>query len=88
MEDNQAIPKNSLCKLPDSEIAINTQGKPVWIRQYPIPEAYKAAIDQKVQEWIDDRVVEQAPDNCQWNLPLLGAKKPDKQVDQIEFGHV
>ena len=23
--------------------------------------------------------MEQAPDNCQWNLPLLGAKKPDKQ---------
>ena len=31
LEDNQAIPKNSHCKLPDSELAINTQGKPVWI---------------------------------------------------------
>ena len=79
LEDNQATPKNSCCKLPHSELAINTQGKSVWVRQYPIPETYKAAIDHKVQEQIDDRVAEQAPDNCQWNLLLLGAKKPDKQ---------
>ena len=78
MEDNQNLPKNSRCKLPGAELVIETEGKPVWIRQYPIPPAYQAAIDVKVQEWIDTGVVEPAPPNCPWNLPLLGARKPGK----------
>lgn len=78
LEDNQSIPKNSKCKLPGADLSIITSGKPVWIRQYPIPEGYRAAVDQKVQEWIDNKTVEPAPPDCQWNLPLLAAKKVDK----------
>ena len=50
----------------------------MWIRQYPIPEGYKLAVDMQVQQWIDNGVVEKAPADCQWNLPLLAVKKPGK----------
>ena len=61
LEDNQALPKNSKCKLPDAELTIETKGDPVWIRQYPIPEGYKPAVDAKVQEWIKNGTVVPAP---------------------------
>ena len=38
LADNQALPKDSRCLLKDSELAINTIGEPVWIRQYPMPQ--------------------------------------------------
>jgi len=76
--DNQALPVNSRCKLPGAELAINTTGSPVWIRQYPIPEGYKAAVDAKVKEWVENGIVIPAPVGCQWNSPLLGARKPGR----------
>ncbi|MGH2611975.1 MAG: RNase H-like domain-containing protein [Rhabdochlamydiaceae bacterium] len=78
LQDNQALPVNSRCKLPGAELAINTDGSPVWIRQYPIPEGYKAAVDAKVKEWVENGTVIPAPVGCQWNSPLLGARKPGK----------
>jgi len=78
LRDNQSLPKNSRCKLINSELTIETEGKPVWIRQYSVPEGYRQAVDAKVQEWIDSGLVSPAPPNCQWNLPLLGARKPGK----------
>ena len=67
-----------LSAIPGSDLDIETEGKPIWIRQYPIPEGYRAAIDPKVQEWIDSGVVEPAPLDCQWNFPLVAARKPGK----------
>ena len=72
------MPSNSKCKLPGSALSIETVGDPIWIRQYPIPEGYKSAVDAKVQEWIDNGTVVPAPPDCKWNLPLLGARKPGK----------
>ena len=78
LADNKALPVNSRCKLPGAELAINIQGPPVWIRQYPIPEGYKHAVDEKVKEWVQNGTVVPAPIGCQWNSPLLGARKPGK----------
>ena len=64
--------------MPESELTIETKCKPIWIRQYPISEEYKSAVDLKVQEWIDAGVVVPAPPNCPWNLPLIAARKPGK----------
>ena len=76
---NQALPVNSLCKLHGAELSIDTgNAEPVWVRQYPIPEALHARVAERVQLWIDNGWVEPAPEDCRWNLPLLAAKKPSK----------
>jgi len=76
---NQAIPKHARCKLPGAELSIDTVGEPVWTRQYPIPEARKPVVDERVQGWWDDKLVVPAPPDCQWNTPLLAANKPSKE---------
>ena len=75
IEDNQAIPTTARCKLIGSELAVETEGDPVWIRQYPIPEGYRAAVDAQVQQWIDQGLVVPAPPGCKWNLTTIGSTK-------------
>jgi len=45
-----------------------------------MPEGYKPAVDEKVQEWVDAGLCVLASPDCQWNTPLLAAKKPSKEV--------
>jgi hypothetical protein len=35
-------------------------------------------VDKQVEEWIENKLVVPAPENCQWNTPLLAARKPSK----------
>jgi hypothetical protein len=79
LTDNQCLPKNSRCQLDGAELSINTaDAKPIWIRQYPLVEAYRAKVTDKVQEWLDQGVITVAPKGCQWNLPLIATRKPGK----------
>ena len=80
IEQNQAIPKHHRCQLPGAELAIETTGDPAWVRQYPMPERYKPAVNEKVQEWVDAGLCVPVSPGCQWNTPLLAAKKPSKEV--------
>jgi hypothetical protein len=74
--DNQNLPADSKCKLPDSELAIPTTGKPVYVRQYRIPQAYHAAIDKQVLAWAAAGVIVPSDPNCPYNSPLLAVPKP------------
>ena len=77
LADNAALPINSTCLLQESELAINTgDNKPVWIRQYPIPQGIQNKVRKRVEEWKSNGWISLAPANCQWNLPLLAAPKP------------
>jgi len=78
LDDNLRLPPNSRCQLPDAELNIETNCDPIWIRQYPTPEGYRAAVDQQVQTWLDAGTIVPAPPNCKWNLPLLAVRKPSK----------
>ena len=51
------FPLHSRCTLEGSELAIETVGDPVWIRQYPIPEGYQGCSTLTVQGWIDQGIV-------------------------------
>ena len=79
IERNQALGPKSVCNLPNSELAIETgDAKPIWTRQYPIPEALMERVTQRVKEWEDNGWITNAPSTCKWNSPLLAAKKPSK----------
>ena len=80
LEDNLKLPVSSVCRLEDSELAINTgDSKPSWIRQYPIPQALMERVRKRIQEWIHNGWVIEAPKNCKWNTPLVAANKPAKE---------
>ena len=52
LADNQAIPKDSLCKLPEAVLHIHTgDARPIWLRQYPIPPAYLERVKARFQLW-------------------------------------
>ena len=69
------------CLLEESEISIDTgDAKPVWIWQYPVPQAMEQKMIRRVNEWRDNNWVSLAPDNCQWNSPLLPAQKMVESV--------
>jgi hypothetical protein len=73
LADNAALPISSTCLIPESELSINTgDHKSVWIRQYPIPQA----LQERVKEWKENGWISKAPENCQWNVPLLAVPKP------------
>ena len=83
LKDNLRLPISSVCKLPDSVLAINTEdAKPVYIRQYPIPQALVERVVERVETWEKNGWIERAPPNCQWNSPLLAAAKPAKEKEQ------
>jgi len=80
LEANRQLPPSSICALEGSELAIETgNSKPVWIRQYPIPQALHKKVDVRIQEWIENEWIIEAPRDCRWNLPLLAAPKPPKE---------
>ena len=79
MAANQALPVNNTCKLAGSEISIDTgDHDPIWVRQYAVPEALKSRVTERVNLWAENGWIVPAPPNCQWNLPLLAARKPNK----------
>ena len=81
MEDNASLPASLTCPLEESEVSINTgDAKPVWICQYPVPQTMEQKIIKRVNEWRDNNWVSLAPDNCQWNFPLLLAQKMVESV--------
>ena len=83
LEDNMRIPVSSTCNLENSEVAINTEdAKPVYVRQYPIPQGLMERVLQRIQEWIDNKWIVSAPLNCPWNLPLIAANKPAKEIGE------
>ena len=52
LEENQRIPLDSFCMLPESVMYLHTpKGKYAFRRQYPIPFALEPIVDKAVQKW-------------------------------------
>ncbi len=45
------------------------------IRQYPIPEAYRPFVNKQVEDWLHEKVIEEALSGNVWNNPLLTVPK-------------
>lgn len=74
---NEAIPASEACNHPLAQVTLETEGGPIFRRQYPIPHSLRPAVNKKVQEWVDNGVVVPAPPDSQYNAPLTVAPKKD-----------
>lgn len=80
LEDNARLPVSSVCKLEGSELEIPTgNNKPVWRRQYPIAPGIMDKVAARIKEWQENGWIEEAPEDGQWNLPLLAVPKAGKE---------
>lgn len=76
---NEKIPSRHFCSHPCSKVFLPTgDAAPQYRRQYPISRRYERFIDEQVQSWIDDGVVEPGSPNSKWNSPLLAVPKRDE----------
>ena len=74
LADNAAIPKDSVCKLPNTEVVLNTgDAKPIWVRQYKIPEGWHPRVTEIVNGWFERGLIQHAPPS--WNNSLVVAPK-------------
>jgi hypothetical protein len=75
---NEALPADSPCNLPESVVQLDTGDcKPIYRRQYPIPQRLYSAVKDQVDKWMQRGVISYAPAGCQWNSPLLAVPKKD-----------
>ena len=67
------------CTHPASVVHLNIPigTKPIWRRQYNIPDRLKPAVTAQVKKWSDEGVIRKASPDCQWNLSLLAVGKKD-----------
>lgn len=76
--ENQAIPRNSFCTVPESVVRLNTPpGETAWRRQYKIPHNMEPLIDEAVENWQREGIIQRAPVNTTFNSPLTLAPKKD-----------
>ena len=73
---NIAIPKHAVTTLPDAQITIDTaDAPPVYIAQYTIPHAHRAALDKYLEDRLEHGVFVLAPAHNQWNFSLISVPK-------------
>jgi transposase InsO family protein len=78
VKNSQIDMKNTQCNLPDSVIKLDTKpGCVAWRAQYPLPEAYRDAVNKQIQIWLDEGVIERSASHTRFNHPLLVVKKKD-----------
>jgi hypothetical protein len=78
LEENESIPKDSFCTVPESVIELDTPpGVSSFRRQYPLPHAMEPIIKETVDKWLADGTIERAPTDTAWNSPLTLAPKKD-----------
>jgi hypothetical protein len=83
LSDNAAILVSSVCKLPYSEVALETQdAKPSYVRQYKTPQGLVSKVVEQVNEWYNNNWAIDAPSDSRWNSPLLAAAKPATEKGQ------
>ncbi len=79
LEDNQKLGPKSICKLSGTELPVPTgDAKPIWIRQYDLPQALHSKITERVNLWKANGWVTLAPEESGWNFPLWAAPKLSK----------
>lgn len=80
LTDNDAISIFDQCKIEDSELPLDTgDNPPVWVSQYPIPQARHDAVKLRIQEWLNKGIITFAPRDSKWNSPILAVPKPSKE---------
>jgi hypothetical protein len=70
MKNVQIDMMNIQCNLPDSVIRLDTKSGCVALRaQYPLSEAYRDAVSEQIQIWLDECVVERSASHTHFDHP-------------------
>ncbi|CEG77015.1 hypothetical protein RMATCC62417_11832 [Rhizopus microsporus] len=78
LDANSKIPIFSHCNLPGAIITFDTEPNAVaFRRQYDTPLAYEKLLDEQVQTWLNDHVIERASANTRFSNPILFVGKKD-----------
>jgi hypothetical protein len=79
LDDNEAIPTDAFCTLPQAEVQLDTAGKTVYRRQYPLADKHMPVIADTIAKWLADGIIKEAPADVygRWNNPLTLAPKKD-----------
>jgi transposase InsO family protein len=75
LEENQQLPANSFCNIPDSDVTIEvTDATPYSVASPPVPHALRELLDRKLQKLIDEDRIESSPPTA-YELPFFGIPK-------------
>ena len=79
LEYNASIDDSSYCTHPASVISLKLPAgtKPIFRRQYPVPERLRPVVSTQVEKWLNQGVLVPAKPGVQWNFPLTVAPKKD-----------
>ena len=86
LESNARIDDSSHCTHPASVISLKLPAgtKPIFRRQYPVPERLRAVVSAQVEKWLQQGVLVPAKPGIQWNFPLTVAPKKDLTGAKID----
>lgn len=82
---NLAVPSTSFCNIPEATVHLATgESAPIYRRQYPIPKVLEPLLAKKVQKWIEQGVIKEAPPGCAWNSPIVWVAKKDEFGEKVD----
>lgn len=78
LQANAELRPHDNCNLPYAVVHLPTEdGKTSYRPQYPLPQSQLDALDQEVQQWLNDQVIVPAP-YSPWHSPVLAVPKKDE----------
>ncbi|KAG1446159.1 hypothetical protein G6F55_011659 [Rhizopus delemar] len=78
LDSNTSIPMSSHCNLPGAIITLDTEPNAFAYRRQPdIAIANRKIMEDQIQTWLDDCVIEPAPSNTCFNNPIFLVGKKD-----------
>jgi hypothetical protein len=66
------------CNLPNAIVSLPTgTALPVYVKQYPMPQAKHRHVDEQIVKWLSDGVIRRNASPSAWNNPVLVQPKKD-----------
>jgi transposase InsO family protein len=78
LKENESLPSSSHCTHPAAIVTLDTgDAPPVYRRQYPVADKLIPVLNDQVDTWIKEGIIEPAPAGTSWNFSLLVVPKKD-----------
>lgn len=79
LDKNGKLNRTNLCTLNYAVVYLNTKNSPIVNRrQYPLPHTIMPKVLERLEQWLIDGTIIEAPVECLWNSPLLAVPKKDE----------
>ncbi len=82
LDINEAL--TGFCNLPESEVVLVVDpSKNLYRKQYKLPLTVEPVINDIVNRWLAEKRIEPAPNNCNYNNPLLVVPKKNSEGEIV-----